>query len=98
RQLDADRALGGEWDDLARSEASRREHLEHDPPDRPGRPDDRHPRMGAHRASPNGFSATIVPSPARPNAACSPRTASGTLSPAITHEILIGEVEIISML
>ena len=33
-----------------------------------------------------------------PNASCSARTASGTRSAAITQEILIGEVEIISML
>ena len=48
-------------------------------------------------ASANGSSATIVPSPS-PNAACRPRTASGTRSPEITQEILIGDVEIISML
>ncbi len=38
------------------------------------------------------------PSPDSSKAACSARTASGTRSPRTTHEILIGDVEIISML
>ena len=83
---------------LAR-EAARGEHLEHDPPDGAGRADDGDARPAALIAAPpNGSSAMIVSSPSSPNAACSPRTASGTRSPSITQEILIGEVEIISML
>ena len=54
-------------------------------------------RSRAHTNSPNGRSARIVPSPDSSNAACSARTAPGTAAPAMTQEILIGDVEIISM-
>ena len=48
--------------------------------------------------SPNGCSGRIVSGPDSSNAACSERTACLSWSPAMTHEILIGDVEIISML
>jgi len=51
--------------DLAGSQAARRDPLEHDPPDGAGRADDCDAwPVAAHRASPNGFSAMIVSSPA----------------------------------
>src|SRR5438270_1851193 len=49
--------------------------------------------LGRHRGP---CSSSIPPAP-RSNAECSARTACGTASERITHEILIGEVEIISM-
>ena len=80
-------ALGRERHDLVGREAAAAQDVEHDRPDRAG---------GAATAtlmtsnSPNGFSGRIVSGPASSNAVCSERTACLTLSPGMTHEILIG--------
>src|SRR5205823_3819189 len=73
------------------------QQAQHDAADRTGGADDGHAQPG-HENSPNGRSTCTVSLPDSSNAACSARTASGTRSPAMTQEILIGEVEIILML
>src|SRR6202042_3254060 len=89
----AGRAGRCERDDLVGRERTLIEHREHDPTDCPGGSD----YPDSHRASLLNGSGSIAPSP-RSNALCSARTACGTKSALITHEILIGDVEIISML
>src|SRR4029079_17780014 len=94
-------ALGGERHDLARGERSLAQEPEHHGADLSGGADDGDAvAVGrCHAAnSPNGCSGRIVPSPESSNAVWSALTASGTRSPGTTHEMRIGDVEIISML
>src|SRR4029453_11506479 len=75
--------------------------LAHDAEDRgahgPGRPGDRDPHdVTLGRWEPDGASGRTESAPSS-KAVCSSRTAVSTCSSRTTHEILIGEVEIISM-
>src|SRR5207253_1137239 len=92
-----DGPLGRERHDLGRRKAALAQQTQHDRADRARGADDRNAQIGAHANSPNGRSGRIVSGPDSSKAVCSARTAAGTCPPAMTHEILIGEVAIISM-
>ena len=90
----AGRARGGEGHDVVGGKAAALEQREQERAHGAGGAHDGDP----HANSPNGCSGRIEPSPESSNALCSALTASGTRSPGTTHEIRIGEVEIIMML
>src|SRR5262249_18477921 len=109
----AGRALGGERDHLGGGKPARRQQLEDRRADQAGRAEDTNSvAVATHLAHPLGPAqpATVgrcsgpVGSSGRTASSPSSKTlwraltASGTRSAAMTHEILIGEVEIISML
>ena len=106
----ARRALGGERDDLGGGEVALGEDLEERRADGAGGADDPdsvslrrskgEPAISSSpvgRCSPVGSSSRTASAPSS-KALCSALTAVGTSSASITQEILIGEVEIISML
>ena len=98
-ELAARGALRRERDDLAGGEAALAQLAQHDGADGARGADDGD-AVAAHRApapAPNGCSAPMSSAPSS-NASCSARTAPATCSAVTTQEILIGEVEIISML
>src|SRR5919112_2633173 len=98
-ELLARRALGGEGHDLARGEAALAQLLAHDRADGARGAHDCDAVLAHTRApwGPKGCSASTWSAPSS-KAVCSARTARSTSSAPITQEILIGEVEIISML
>src|SRR5215204_2400361 len=98
-ELLARRALGGEGDDLARGEVALPQLLAHDRADGARGADDGDAVLAHTRApwDPKGCSASTWSAPSS-KAWCSARTARSTASALTTQEILIGEVEIISML
>src|SRR6185369_12052058 len=95
--LAAGGARGGERDDLGGREAALAQLGEHHGADGAGGADDSDAVGAAHARAPNGFSASTWSAPSS-KAVCRARTARSTASPETTHEILIGEVAIISML
>src|SRR4051812_21051835 len=97
RELAARRAGGGEGDALAGGEPAGPEQLQEVLADGAGGADDGHAQAAHAIAPPKGRSARIASGPSS-KAAWRQRTASGTRSAVMTQEILMGEVEIISML